>query len=125
MLSPEGFLYMVTVMDKNPAEILQLLAEHGIQGAPLPRETVICGVLYDVWYEVCQPEPVQSLAAALSVRLHEATSRAQMSRSSAKLASSRKEESLNMLEKPSASAPPTVTTRRIVFSHDKAWGPGV
>ncbi|CAL5228506.1 g11655 [Coccomyxa viridis] len=32
ILSPEGFLYMVTVMDNNPAEILQLLAEDGIEG---------------------------------------------------------------------------------------------
>ena len=36
VLSPEGVLYMVTVMDNNPAEILQLLAEDGILGAHLP-----------------------------------------------------------------------------------------
>ena len=35
MLSPEGFLYMVTVMDNDPAEILQLLAEDGIEGGYL------------------------------------------------------------------------------------------
>ncbi len=36
ILSPEGFLYMVTVMDNNPAEILQLLAEDGIEGSYFP-----------------------------------------------------------------------------------------
>ena len=33
VLSPEGFLYMVTVMDNKPTEILELLAEDGIKGS--------------------------------------------------------------------------------------------
>lgn len=32
ILSPSGFLYMVTVMDNDPEEILQLLARDGIRG---------------------------------------------------------------------------------------------
>ena len=33
ILSRNGFLYMVTVMDNNPAEVLQLLAQDGIKGS--------------------------------------------------------------------------------------------
>ena len=33
VLSPEGFLYMVTVMENKPTEILELLAEDGIKGS--------------------------------------------------------------------------------------------
>ena len=39
VLSPDGFLYMVTVMDNKPAEILQLLAEDGIKGVNLLANT--------------------------------------------------------------------------------------
>ena len=33
VLSPNGFLYMVTVMDNDPEEILQLLRDGGIHGS--------------------------------------------------------------------------------------------
>ena len=35
VLSPRGFMYMVTVMDNRPEEILQLLSEDSIEGCCL------------------------------------------------------------------------------------------